>query len=58
MEGNCLSGFVALVLIMTGSYMVEERSQKEAKQVPVAVQEASSISHPASKIILENQSNR
>lgn len=51
-----MSGFVALVLIMAGSYMVEGRSLKEAKQVPIAVQEASRISQTAGKIILENQS--
>ena len=54
--GFILSGFVALVLIMAGSYMVEGRSPKEAKQVPIAVQEASRISQTDSKIILENQS--
>ena len=51
-----MSGFVAIVLIMAGSYMVEGRSPKEAEQVPIAVQEASRISQTASKIILENQS--
>jgi alpha-beta hydrolase superfamily lysophospholipase len=56
LRAKILSGFVALVLIVAGSYMVEGRSPKEAKQVPIAVQKASRLSQTAKNIRSENQS--